>query len=64
MSEVIFSQESCSDQIDIVHQTFRRGGSTLKALEQTHLFAEGLVMRLVESEEDGSVQELLDLDDE
>jgi len=33
LSEVIFSQESCSDQIDIVHQTFRRGGSTLKALE-------------------------------
>ena len=36
----------------------------MKALEQTHLFSEGLMMRQVEDDNGRSVIHMLDLDDE
>lgn len=44
--------------------TFKEGSSALRALEQTHLFADGLMFHDVMNEETGESQTLLNLDDE
>ena len=51
-------------EVSIARETFKKGSSAIKALEQTHLFSEGLIMREAENEETGEKQLLLDLDDE
>ena len=51
-------------EVSIARETFKKGSSAVKALEQTHLFSEGLIMREAENEQTGEKQMLLDLDDE
>ena len=51
----------CNDT-SVALQTFQRGSTALKALEQTHLFSEGLIMR--QATEEDERKNLLDLDDE
>lgn len=67
-SQVLLSVESPASNDyrnqSIARQTFKPGSPAFKALEQTHLFGEGLVMREEENEETGEKFTLLDLDDE
>lgn len=51
-------------ETSIAINTFKSGSSALKALEQTHLFSDGLKTRDVSDDETGQTQVLLDLDSE
>ena len=62
LTKVLLSNQAASPvQQSEAQQVFRDGSSALKALEQTHLFGEGLAVR---EDQEESKLELLDLDDE
>ena len=41
-------------QLGMAMQTFKSGSSALKALEQTHIFSDGLIMREDEEDEENN----------
>jgi len=66
-TKVLLTREVCErdfKETSAVLSTFKSGSSALRALEQTHLFSDGLIMRDVVNEETGESQTLLDLDSE
>lgn len=71
-TEVLFSKQASDkicdySEISIAKRTFQSGTTASKALEQTHLFSEGLIWREADSQSEenaGEKPQLLDLDDD
>ena len=61
LTKVLLSNQAPQIEQNEATLVFSEGSSALKALEQTHLFGEGLVVR---EDQEESKLELLDLDDE
>ena len=61
LTKVLLSNQAPQIEQNEAILVFSEGSSALKALEQTHLFGEGLVVR---EDQEESKLELLDLDDE